>query len=153
MMKKDDGRHRGSKNNCGFSILEVLIAIVIFSIGLLSLSLMQVHAIKGNGSARMSTQATFLAQHILERIKNGNIVDDGIFGFMDMSVITPGLVLDEGGLTGRRQDGEAGGPFNLQWQVAANTDWSRSVEVTVSWYGGGRRRKVSLVSISRGDGN
>jgi type IV pilus assembly protein PilV len=150
--KLKDGRNSNGNSRQGFSLLEVLIAIVVLSIGLLSLSSMQVYAIKGNGLARMSTQATYLAQHMLERIKTGDMVDDGIFGFIDMSVLSPGTVLDEGMLFKRRQDGATGGPFDVQWQVTSNTNWSRRIVVNVSWYGGDRKRMVSLASISRGDG-
>lgn len=138
----------------GFTILEVLIAIVVATIGLLSLCSMQVSAIRGNGLAGKSTQAIFLAQGMLERIKDGNMLAEGTFGFMDMTTAEPGTIQDSGLLTGIDEKGDIGGPFDLQWQVATNTDWSRRITVDVSWKSIlGRKRNVSLTSIARGDGS
>jgi hypothetical protein len=91
---------------------------------------------------------------MIERIKDGNIVDDGTFGFIDMSGTNAGIVQDAGLLSGINERGQPGGSFTLQWQVLTNTDWSRRITVDVSWYGIlGLTRSVSLASISRGDGN
>ena len=148
------GSKFGTFNLRGFTLLEVLFAMVVATVGLLSLSMMQVTTIKGNSVGNKATQATFLAQEMIERIKDGNIVDDGTFGFIDMSGTNTGIVLDAGLLSGINERGEPGGPFTLQWQVFTNTDWSRRVAVDVSWYGIlGLTRSVSLASISRGDGN
>ncbi|MGD8836404.1 MAG: prepilin-type N-terminal cleavage/methylation domain-containing protein [Desulfobacteraceae bacterium] len=138
----------------GFTLLEVLIAMVVATVGLLSLSMMQLNTIKVNGISNKATQATFLAQKTLERIKDGNMVDDGTFGFIDMSGTKTGIVQDAGILSGINVRGETGGPFTIQWQVFTNTDWSRRVAVDVSWSGmTGMARRVRLASISRGDGN
>jgi type IV pilus modification protein PilV len=50
----------------GFSLIEVLVALTILAVGLLSLALLQTTAIKGNTSAWKSTIATDLAQERLE---------------------------------------------------------------------------------------
>lgn len=50
----------------GFSLIEVLVSLTILAVGLLSLALLQVTAIKGNASASKSSIATDLAQEKLE---------------------------------------------------------------------------------------
>lgn len=50
----------------GFTFIEVLIVIAIFSIGVLAVAVMQVTAINTNASARMSGEATALAANQLE---------------------------------------------------------------------------------------
>ena len=50
----------------GFSLIEVLVALTILAVGLLSLALLQFTAIKGNAGASKSTIATELAQTKLE---------------------------------------------------------------------------------------
>ena len=47
--------------NKGFTLIEALFAIAIFSIGILAVSSMQISAINNNASARMRTEATMLA--------------------------------------------------------------------------------------------
>lgn len=137
----------------GLTLLEVLIALFVASIGLFSLSSMQISAIRGNGLSRECTQATFLAQSILERIKDGNRVADGTFGFIGMSDTDAGVIVDSGVMDGINGRGDSGGPFNVQWQVATNTAWSRRISVNVSWSSiSGRTRHVRMASISRGGG-
>lgn len=53
-------RHRP----CGYTLLEVLIALVVFSIGLLGLAAMLVSAVKGNHKAYYHSQAVNVAQAI-----------------------------------------------------------------------------------------
>lgn len=52
----------------GFTIIEVLIAIVILAIGLLALSKMQIASIQGNQSAMKFTSATVIAQQQIETL-------------------------------------------------------------------------------------
>lgn len=137
----------------GLTLLEVLIALFVAAVGLFSLSSMQISAIRGNGLSRECTQATFLAQSILEGIKEGNRVADGTFGFIDMSGTDAGIIIDSGVMDGVDGSGNSGGPFNVHWQVATNTAWSRRISVNVSWSSiSGRKRHVRIASVSRGEG-
>jgi type IV pilus assembly protein PilV len=60
------GMRRAARAEEGFSLIEVLVALTILAVGLLSLALLQVTAIKGNAGASKSTIATDLAQTKLE---------------------------------------------------------------------------------------
>jgi len=53
----------------GFSLLEVLIALLVLSIGLLGLAGLQANAVAFNHSAYMRTQATNLAYDISDRMR------------------------------------------------------------------------------------
>ncbi len=57
-------------NDKGFSLLEVLIALVILALGLLALGNMQVMGIGGNSSGQKITTATTLAQDAMEKLMN-----------------------------------------------------------------------------------
>jgi len=59
-------RISGSRSEEGFSLIEVLISLTILAVGLLSLALLQVTAIKGNAGASKSSIAMDLAQAKLE---------------------------------------------------------------------------------------
>ena len=59
--------------NKGFSLLEVLIAIVILSIGLLGIAAMQVVSMKNNHSAYLRSQASLLAYEFSDIIRSNPI--------------------------------------------------------------------------------
>lgn len=52
----------------GFTIIEVLIAMAIFAIGILAVASIQMRSINQNTSARMQTEATTLAVDWMERL-------------------------------------------------------------------------------------
>lgn len=62
----------------GFSMVEVLVALLILSIGLLGLAGMQTRSVQMNQSAAQSSQANFLAYDILDRMRaNRNAAVNG----------------------------------------------------------------------------
>jgi len=65
----------------GFTLIEVLIAIVVFSIGLLALSALQSSAIRGNAGAYSITDTTLAASSSLESILSAGYFDN---------ILTPG---------------------------------------------------------------
>ncbi|MCQ4163779.1 type IV pilus modification protein PilV [Tahibacter harae] len=65
-----------SKNR-GFSLLEVLIALMIFSVGLLGLAGLMVVSVKTNNGAYQRTQAAFLAQSMVDRMRANSM---GVWG-------------------------------------------------------------------------
>jgi type IV pilus assembly protein PilV len=60
----------------GFTFVELLIVIGIFSIGILAVASMQVTSIYANSSARMSGEATALAANQLEALMASDYDDD-----------------------------------------------------------------------------
>ncbi|MEO7432624.1 MAG: type IV pilus modification protein PilV [Dokdonella sp.] len=60
---------RTASTSRGFSLLEVLIAILIFSFGMLGLAALQSFSVKSNQSANFRTQATSLAYMIIDRMR------------------------------------------------------------------------------------
>jgi len=57
------------RNFRGFTMLEVLIALLIFSLGLLGVAALLTVSVRTNHSAYLRTQATFLAQGMAERMR------------------------------------------------------------------------------------
>lgn len=58
-----------SRQASGFSLLEVLITILVVSVGLLGLAALQAFSLKANQSANFRTQATSLAYMIIDRMR------------------------------------------------------------------------------------
>jgi prepilin-type N-terminal cleavage/methylation domain-containing protein len=55
-------------SSAGFTLVEVLIALVVFSIGILAVFAMQISAINQNAAARVQSEATGVAVHTMERL-------------------------------------------------------------------------------------
>ena len=63
--------NKGKKSNYkerGFTLIEVLIALAIFSIGILGVGTMQLRSTSGNTSARIRTEASVWAQDRVETL-------------------------------------------------------------------------------------
>ncbi len=79
---------RTTKQN-GFTLIEVLITLLILSIGLLGLAGLQMTALKLNDSAERRSQATILAYDILDRMRaNRAEAESGAYN-IDTSATTP----------------------------------------------------------------
>ena len=61
--------HQIPGRQCGFTLLEVLIALLILSIGLLGLASLQTNGLRSNQMASMRTTATQLAYDIADRMR------------------------------------------------------------------------------------
>ncbi len=62
-------RTAATNRECGFSLLEALVSMVIISIGLLGLAALQASGIRFNHDAYVRTQATTLAYDVIERMR------------------------------------------------------------------------------------
>lgn len=56
----------------GFSLIEVLVALLVLSVGLLGLALLQVQGMRYNSNSYQRTQATVLAYEIIDRIRTNS---------------------------------------------------------------------------------
>ena len=135
-IKKERVRERG------FTLLEVLIAISIFAVGVLAVATMQISATRGNRLGNELTQATTLAQQQIEALKGADFSSAtlalGNYNDPDNPIV---------------ETSSGAGLFNRSWVIAANTTFSRLVTVTVSWTIGTNTYNVVLSTVTRGGGN
>lgn len=87
------------KNNEGYTLIELLIAISILSVGLLAVATMQISSIRVNDTARKMTRRATMAQDRLEYI---------------MSLKYTHAVLTSGAHT----DGSAPSGYSISWNVS-----------------------------------
>ncbi|MGY4490696.1 type IV pilus modification protein PilV [Pseudomonas sp. TE3610] len=59
----------------GFSLIEVLVALLVMAIGLLGAAAIQLNALKYTDSSALRTQASFIAYDMLDRIRANNTVN------------------------------------------------------------------------------
>ena len=64
--KKTNLRHLNGRHARGASLIEILIAVFVLTIGILGMAAMQARAIKGNLSSMQRTQAVMLSYYILD---------------------------------------------------------------------------------------
>jgi type IV pilus modification protein PilV len=70
-MTTDNHQMKSRDKHCqsGFSMVEVLVAILLLTVGLLALATMQTQAVASNNYGNKLTEATFLAQDKLEELR------------------------------------------------------------------------------------
>jgi prepilin-type N-terminal cleavage/methylation domain-containing protein len=140
-------------NEKGFTLMEVLMAMVIAAVGLTGLAMMQGYAIEGNDKGNKYLQATYLAQRQLEAVKNGMVNGVAVnFDAVDMVNNPEGTVLQVGAPENVDEEGNPGGEFTRSWDLASYTQWSRLININVQWTDNGIVRNVTLTTASRGDG-
>jgi prepilin-type N-terminal cleavage/methylation domain-containing protein len=103
------------RRNQGFTLLEILVTIVIFSFGVLALAATQVQNIKGTGLNKDAGFATALAQKQVENLKNTT--------FDSITTNTTGITQ---------------GNVNVSWAVTnygTAPNRYKDVGVTASWEG------------------
>jgi prepilin-type N-terminal cleavage/methylation domain-containing protein len=115
----------------GFSLIEVLVAMVIFSIASLAVSKLMVGSSSAVSENAESTHAIALAQQKLENLRNLRYLD-----------------LASGSET-RLGSEWKGMPFTVAWVVSNDTPitGTRTVVATVSWTSKGQTRSYATRSV------
>ena len=130
------------KNGKGFTLVEIMIAILLLVIALVGLASVTVSVIKGNDLSRMVTTATTLAKDKMEQLKNLSTTSAG-YGALDTLALTDGsqTVLET--------------VYTRVWTVGAvgttapdnDTTKMKKITVTVTWIWNGQSHNVTLEAI------
>jgi len=121
---------RARRRERGFTILEVLIALLVVAVGILGVGGLAVTTVQGNEAAGRLTEATILAQDRIEAARAAGY--DGADALAGTEAY--------GSITGHA-------PFSRVVAVADATPgtWMKTVTVTVQWEAGAHT--VTLASI------
>jgi len=80
--------------NTGFSLIEVLVALVVLSMGLLGLAAIQLTGLKNNQSAYFRTSATVLAYDMADRMRlNRSVAEAGGYNIALTDTVPTGTTL------------------------------------------------------------
>lgn len=124
------------KNQQGFSLIEILISLFLFSFVSLAIMSMCITSIKGNATSQHSIEATLLAQDKLEELK----------GVSTIALLASGSEAD-------LQTPGSNYRYNRSWTVSAGpSSSSRLLVVTVSWPAGEGSKQVTVQTVTRGNG-
>ena len=147
----DQRRHTGDDRQKGFTLLEVIVAIAIFTVGILAVATMQVSAIRGNGFASGVTESANWCGDQLEQLLGLDWDDpflqdedgDGIGGLDDIGFDNNPATQADADFWATR------GSNNLYWNVADNeiTANTKTVTVIVTWTDHGVLKRVTMRRI------
>jgi type IV pilus assembly protein PilV len=134
--------------NNGFTLIEVLIAMTIFSIGILGLMTLQVISIRGTTLSDTATVAGTIAQMHMEKIINADFFASGLKDInasnnheLDSTINRDYQNSDVDG-----EPVDLGG-YNLVLNVADDTPIpnTKTIVVLVTWNNGKRIRKLTTI--------
>jgi len=118
----------------GFTLIEVMVAMLVFSIGILGVVTMQTSSVSGNAKARYISEAANFASDRMETLLDTDysLIIDGAPG------TNAGIAgLDDGSSAGTTADASAvstDGLYNIYWNVVDNlpTSDSKTIRVLVT---------------------
>jgi prepilin-type N-terminal cleavage/methylation domain-containing protein len=123
------------QNEKGLTLPEVLVAMVVLSLGLLALTKMQITAIQVNAASSRLTQGTAVAQDKVEQL---------------MALPYDAADLDDnkapvGEFTPHNEDKETHPGYTITWQVDQDTATGvKTINLQVTWSNLGRQKTFSL---------
>lgn len=133
----------------GFTLLEIIIAIAILAFGLMAIATMQVSAIKGNTHAFGLTEGAALAQDRIEQLLS--------LPYNDPSLLETGTINGVAGLNDIAapdqtdpnnpiQMSDSGQLYNVCWNIAPNYPLqnTKTIRVIVTWTERSSQRRASL---------
>lgn len=120
---------RGCKQQqAGMTLTEVLVAALILGLGLLGAASAQINALKYTDSARMSTQASFIAYDMLDRMR-ANATGDYRFSGVDVATSSVAGIVGQD-LSDFKRNIRAFGGENARGVISVS---DRQVSINIYW--------------------
>lgn len=134
--------HCATGNQNGFTLLEIMVALTIFAVGLLGVAGLQLQSISYNSGSNTRTVATSIAQGALEEI----LAQDETAAVFQADNADMVWDLDPASAATTRTV-PAGGTYSALWSVIADDPVPRMSRVRVTIAGAGR--SVTLTGFKR----
>ena len=129
----------GLRNSNGFTLIEIIVALVILTIALLGLISTTVMVVKGNSFSKTMTTATTLAKDKLEELKSTNYAS-----------LSAGSTTDYAKADSTQQGTQtAESMYTRTWTINSNSPATdmKTVEVNVQWNWQNVAHNVDIRSI------
>jgi Tfp pilus assembly protein PilE len=147
---------RSAGRRAGLTLVEVMLASVLLSVGLLAMLALQMHAMRGSQMGRHYTQAAQIARDWMEQLHRQRWADVGpTAGWQVNPVVTNAVQLDGGGTTAEQA-------YTLDYRITADPvspTELRQFDVRVTWYEANDppppavpRRRYAITSMRFNDG-
>ena len=137
----------------GFTLIEVLIAISILTIGLLAVAKMQVSAIQGNYFSNNTTTALSLAQQKMEDLLGRAYTDADLADTQagNNANLTSLVTIDHQEPNVDEEGVSGSGIYHRVWNVADDTPITdtKTITIIVTWTKGNNTHRVNLSCIKR----
>ena len=150
MQRQDVGRR--SRRQAGVSLIEVFVALLVLSVGLIALAKLQVDLVRGGGDSRARAAALAIAESKLEDLrtfsqKTSTAVWDVVVEDPNSTMAWSFIEDNKGGRIKSEPIVQAGVQYNLYWTSSpqftegpvagsGNVSSYKVVEVKVEWTGG-----------------
>jgi prepilin-type N-terminal cleavage/methylation domain-containing protein len=133
-----NGQTTRGQARAGLTLIEVMIALTILAVGLLTLATMQLEALRGGRKNASDTFATTLAQDKMEELQR-------------MSWGSGGLEPTGNWVAPQAKTHPVNGQtYLVDWRVTdLVTDWTRSIDVRVRWDDPKRPNRIRILSSIR----
>lgn len=137
-MKRRDFRTGPVKSEKGFTLIEVIVAIMLLVVALLGMVSVTTMVIKGNSFSKMMTTATTLAKDKMEDFNN-----------MRYNALPGGTSPDYATAGGTVQASATGAYYRRSWTLTANSPATNmtKIEVKVEWPQPSPTHNVTLNTI------
>ncbi|NOY53827.1 MAG: prepilin-type N-terminal cleavage/methylation domain-containing protein [Deltaproteobacteria bacterium] len=130
---------KSMKSNAGFTLIEVMVAMVVMAYGILAVMSMSVAAIRGNSTADHVTQVTILSDEVIEMIR-ANVDNISAYNGIDTSNVNtrPSIDATAGAdydtIVSRISDlGLPSGKCSIEIQNNTPTAGISTAQVTIAW--------------------
>jgi type IV pilus assembly protein PilV len=126
------------KERKGFSLIELVVALSILTIGLLGVIPLAIATIKLNNVQNQMLNAKYLAERYSERFKSLSFDAPDLANDGDNNDLADTLNPDH-----REVQTLDNIQYTIMWNVADNTDGTKTIRIIVQWYDARSRRQKS----------